>query len=58
MSDQRIAELYELLVNGKRKPATVEYPFNRGWNAGIDFAIRQIPIVCDEVADEQQEPAQ
>ena len=55
MSDSQIAELYERLVAGKRKPTTAEYPFNRGWNAGLDFAIRSLKQSCDEPVEEPNE---
>lgn len=58
MSDQRIAELYELLMAAKftvGKPIHL-YPFQLGWNAAIDFAVQKLNLVCDEV--EQSEPAE
>ena len=55
MSDAQIAELYERLVAGRRNPATAEYPFNRGWNAGVDFALRQLKLSCDEPVEEPDE---
>lgn len=59
MSDQQMAELYERLVAGKANNVTVERVFLRGWNAGIDYAIKQMRITCDEVIELQQaeEPA-
>jgi hypothetical protein len=48
MSDQLAAELYERLTAGKRKPTTAEYPFNRGWNAGLDFALKVLREASDE----------
>ncbi len=58
MSEQRYAELYERLTAGKRKETSRDYPFNRGWNAAIDYAIRQMKAACDEPAeDETQERA-
>ena len=51
MSDVQMAELYERLVKGKSKMATAERVFLRGWNAGIDFAIKQQRLTCDEVAE-------
>lgn len=53
MSEQRFAELYERLTNGKSKQATPERVFLRGYNAGIDFAIKQMRLCCDEVIDEE-----
>ena len=53
MSEQQMAELYERLVAGKKKETSSDYPFNRGWNAGVDFAIRQLRLSCDE-ADEKE----
>lgn len=49
MSDQQMDELYERLVAGKSKQATSERVFLRGFNAGIDFAIRQQRMICEEV---------
>jgi hypothetical protein len=49
MSDQQMEELYERLVAGKKKETNADYPFNRGWNAGIEFAMKQQRIVCEEV---------
>ena len=56
MSEQRFAELYERLTNGKKNKPTTEQVFLRGWNAGIDFAIKQMRLCCDECveADETQ----
>ena len=48
MSDQLAAELYERRTAGKRKPTRAEYPFNRGWNAGIEFAIKALREACEE----------
>lgn len=54
-----MAELYERLVNGKSKQATAERVFLRGWNAGIDFAIKQQRLTCDEiVVDDVDQPTQ
>jgi len=58
MSDQQAAELYERLKAGKSKQATAENVFLRGWNAGIDFAIRQVKLTCDEVVDEPGQAAE
>jgi hypothetical protein len=58
MSEQRFAELYERLTAGKAKNVTVEHVFKRGWNAGIDFAIKQMKLTCDEVVDEPSEAAE
>ncbi len=52
MSEQRFAELYERLTNGKKKNPSIEQVFLRGWNAGVDFAIKQMKLTCDEVIDE------
>lgn len=53
MSDQQMADLYEKLVAGKANVKLVEQveskAFLRGWNAGVDFAIKQQRIVCEEV---------
>lgn len=47
-----MAELYERLVAGKSNQATAERVYLRGWNGGIDFAIKQLKLTCDEVVDE------
>lgn len=52
MSDNQIAELYERLVAAKHKNLPVERVFLRGFNAGIDFAIKALRLSCDEVIDE------
>lgn len=51
MSEQRYAELYERLTAAKKKNLPIERVFLRGWNAGIDFAIKQMKLTCDEPAD-------
>jgi hypothetical protein len=51
MSEQRFAELYERLTMGKSSQATPERVFLRGYNAGIDFAIKQMKLTCDEVIE-------
>jgi ribosome modulation factor len=48
MSEQLVAELYDRLIAGKFKERRIEYPFQRGYNAGIDFAIKQMRLACDE----------
>ena len=53
MSEQRYAELYERLQDGKKKNPSVEQVFLRGWNAGIDFAIKQMKLTCDEVIEDE-----
>lgn len=53
MSEQRYAELYERLTNGKKKKPSGEQVFLRGWNAGIDFAIKQMKLTCDEVIEDE-----
>ena len=55
MSDQQMAELYERLVGGKAKNATSERVFLRGWNAAIDWAIKQMRLTCDEPVEEEKE---
>jgi len=46
MSDQQMAELYERMVASKSlKPAGI---FPRGWNACVDFFVKQMRLVCDE----------
>ena len=54
MSEQRFAELYERLVGGKKKNPSTEHVFLRGWNAGIEFAIKQMKLTCDEVVEETE----
>lgn len=58
MSEQRFAELYERLIAGKKKNPSIEQVFLRGWNAGIDFGIKQMKLTCDEVVDESSEAAE
>lgn len=53
MSDAQAAEIYERLVKGKSKVATAEHVFLRGWNAGIEFAIKQVKLACDEPVEEE-----
>ena len=53
MSEQRFAELYERLTKGKSPKADAEHVFLRGWNAGIDFAILQMRLCCDECVDDE-----
>ncbi len=53
MSEQLVAELYERLVAGKFKETRLHYPFQRGYNAGIDFAIKQMRLSCDEPEREE-----
>lgn len=48
-----MAELYERLVQGKKKETSVKYPFQRGWNAALDWIAQQMRLVCDE-----EEPAE
>ena len=52
MSDQQAAELYDRLQAGKSRQASAERVYLRGWNAGIDFAIKQLRLTCDEVVDD------
>lgn len=56
MSDQRIAELYERLTAAKFKIGTpkILYPFQLGWNAAIDQAIKLMKLTCDEPMDEPE----
>lgn len=56
MSDEQMAELHQRLVNGKSNAATSERVFLRGWNAGIDFALKQIRLTCDEPLEEDMQP--
>lgn len=53
-----MAELYERLVHGKSALATVERVFLRGWNAGIEFAIKQMRLACDEPVENEAERAE
>jgi hypothetical protein len=58
MSEQRFSELYERLTNGRSRKADADHVFLRGWNAGIDFAIKQMKLTCDEVIEEPGEAAE
>lgn len=58
MSDQQAAELYDRLMHGKKKEVDVRYPFQRGWNAAIDWAIKQLRLTCDEPVEKQTEAAE
>jgi hypothetical protein len=51
MSDNQMAELYERLVAGREKKVLVNQPFKRGWNAGIDFAIRCMRLSCNDAME-------
>lgn len=53
MSDQQMAELYDRLNGGKKKEKDVRYPFNRGWNAALDWAIKQMRLTCDEPVEKE-----
>ncbi len=59
MSDQQMAELYERLNGARAKRVTVERVFLRGWNAAIEFAIKQMRLVADEPIEPEKpkEPA-
>ncbi len=48
MSEQQVAEFYELVTRAKVPRPPVDRVFHRGWNAGIDFAIRAMRTACDE----------
>lgn len=48
MSDQQMAELYERVVAGKAKKAGKDRVFLRGWNAALDWVIKQMRVVADE----------
>jgi hypothetical protein len=52
MSDAQFADLYERLIKGKATSPSHERVFQRGWNAGIDFAIKQLSLACDVQAEE------
>lgn len=60
MSDQRIAELYERLTAAKFKIVgpKILYPFQLGWNAAIDQAIKLLKLTCDEAIEEPMEAAE
>lgn len=57
MSDQRIAEMYERLAAAKFKivGAKVPYPFQLGWNAAVEQAIKLLKLTCDEPVEEAAE---
>lgn len=57
MSEQWTAELYERLLSAKSKEATRERVFLRGWNAAIDFAIKQMKLTCDEPVETDKDAA-
>ena len=50
MSDNQIAELHERLIKAKFKIEGLKarYPFQLGWNAAMDAAIKHIGAVCDD----------
>jgi len=50
-----MAELYERLAAGKSKRATSERVFLRGWNAAIEWAIKQMRLTCDEKIEERED---
>jgi len=50
-----MAELYERLVAAKSKRVTPDRVFLRGWNAAIDFVVKQMRAVCDEPERENAE---
>ena len=58
MSEEQAAELYERLVAGRSKLATSERVFLRGFNSGIDFAIKQMKLSCDEVIEPVDQPSE
>lgn len=59
MSDQQASELYDRLSAGKTvKPPTIDQVFLRGWNAAIDWSIKQLKLTCDEVVEEPGEAAE
>lgn len=53
MSDQQMAELYERLNAGRAANATAERVFLRGWNACIDWVLKQMKLTCDEPVEEE-----
>jgi hypothetical protein len=48
-----MAELYERLVAAKKKDVPIQRVFLRGFNSGIDFAIKALRLSCDEVVEEE-----
>jgi hypothetical protein len=57
MSDAWTAELYERLSRAKAKNATADRVFLRGWNAAIDFSIKQMKLTCDEPVEADKDVA-
>jgi hypothetical protein len=55
MSEQLVAELYDRLTSGKFKEIRLQYPFQRGYNAGIEFAIKQLRAAYDEPVETTEE---
>jgi hypothetical protein len=53
MSEQWTAELYERLSSAKSSQATSDRVFLRGWNAAIDFAIKQLKLASDEPVEDE-----
>lgn len=56
MSEQRLAELYERLRESEHGRVGSDYPFPRGWNAAIEFAIAQVRRVFDDPEPPEQPP--
>jgi hypothetical protein len=54
LTDQFSAELYDRLQAGKFAETGPDYPFKRGYNAAIDFAIKQLRLTCDEPIEDEQ----
>ncbi len=48
-----MAELYERIAAKKFSEAGPDYPFRRGWNAALDFVVKQMRATCDEPQDEE-----
>jgi len=48
-----MAELYERLTAAKARRPSTEAVFLRGWNAGLDKAIREARLVFDDPVREE-----
>lgn len=47
-----MAELYERLTAARAKRPSVEQVFLRGWNAGLDKALKEARLVFDDPVGE------
>ncbi len=56
MSDNALAELYERLTAAKSPRPTADNVFLRGWNAGLDKAIKEARLVFDDPVLEPAPP--